>query len=371
MILISAAAAVACRQADPLEGVVRETSLKVGHEMEIFPIEGGEIMLTVDLKSRDRSPWEAVVMSEEGWCTLSETSGRASSTITLSVTANVDGQNKPLAPRQTQVVFKSEGCEDVVLSVNQEGRLEGSMPAGVTRLGANYNVPEPGCVTLVVYEENEKNEKKVHYDYCYVIGDFSAWEPSAEYAMTRDQEKKCWWITFTDVELIAGMKFTVSIEGTQDLEEGVYIYTSEKINNKPSQTFVGLASGTNTVGLAVDMKFTVTEPDAQLKDPGAQPAQRRTVTETEVKKDLETVTTLTTHIQEEITVENSTYRQWFREKLRQWSYEYEEDEEDIIDEDVPLADAPRTGDISMLWAAISGLSLGGVAVLSIKRREED
>ena len=197
LILISAAAAVACRQADPLEGVVRETSLKVGHEMEIFPIEGGEIMLTVDLKSRDRSPWEAVVMSEEGWCTLSETFGRASSTITLCVTANVDGQNKPLAPRQTQVVFKSEGCEDVVLSVNQEGRLEGSMPAGVTRLGANYNVPEPGCVTLVVYEENEK---KVHYDYCYVIGDFSAWEPSAEYAMTRDQEKKCWWITFTDVE---------------------------------------------------------------------------------------------------------------------------------------------------------------------------
>ena len=198
LMLMTAVMAVACQgEVDPFEGVVRETSLKVEHEMDIFPVEGGEIMLTVNLKSELRSPWTAVVSPGGEWCVLSESEGKTSSTVTLTVDANVDEQNKPMIPRQALVTFSSEGCKDVELVVNQEGWLEGAMPEGVTKLGANYNVPNQGDVTLVVYEENEK---KVHYDFCYVIGDFSAWEPAAEYAMTRDVEKRCWWITFNDVE---------------------------------------------------------------------------------------------------------------------------------------------------------------------------
>ena len=66
--LISAIAAVSCqREMDPFEGVVRETSLDVTHSLDIFPIEGGEHMLTVNLKSQTRSPWTASVQAEGGW----------------------------------------------------------------------------------------------------------------------------------------------------------------------------------------------------------------------------------------------------------------------------------------------------------------
>lgn len=42
---------------------------------------------------------------------------------------------------------------------------------------------------------------------------------------------------------------------------------------------------------------------------------------------------------------------------------------DIIDEDVPLADVPKTGDLSTLWMALSGLSAGGLLLLN--RKKED
>ena len=42
----------------------------------------------------------------------------------------------------------------------------------------------------------------------------------------------------------------------------------------------------------------------------------------------------------------------------------------IEDEKIPLAKAPKTGDLSGIWAVISGLSLGGVTLLNRKRKEE-
>ena len=46
------------------------------------------------------------------------------------------------------------------------------------------------------------------------------------------------------------------------------------------------------------------------------------------------------------------------------------DEVEIPDEEVPLADAPVTGDISALWLALSGLSGSGMLLLNRKRKEE-
>ena len=43
---------------------------------------------------------------------------------------------------------------------------------------------------------------------------------------------------------------------------------------------------------------------------------------------------------------------------------------EILDEDVPLAAAPRTGDITLLLAAVSLTSLGGLALLSRKKKED-
>ncbi|MBQ7859391.1 MAG: doubled motif LPXTG anchor domain-containing protein, partial [Faecalibacterium sp.] len=50
--------------------------------------------------------------------------------------------------------------------------------------------------------------------------------------------------------------------------------------------------------------------------------------------------------------------------------EAEDDLVEILDEDVPLADVPKTGDISILWAALSLGSAGGLAVLRKKGKEE-
>ena len=44
---------------------------------------------------------------------------------------------------------------------------------------------------------------------------------------------------------------------------------------------------------------------------------------------------------------------------------------EIPDEEVPLADAPKTGDISGLWAVLSGFSAAGMALLGRKRKEEE
>ena len=43
---------------------------------------------------------------------------------------------------------------------------------------------------------------------------------------------------------------------------------------------------------------------------------------------------------------------------------------EIIDEEVPLAEPPQTGDISMLWFAMVLVSGLGLCVLNLKKREE-
>lgn len=68
------------------------------------------------------------------------------------------------------------------------------VPSGA-EYGINYN--SDGSVTFVLYE---KDKNGAHYDYAYVIGEFSDWGPSHEYAMKRDEASGCWWYTMTGVE---------------------------------------------------------------------------------------------------------------------------------------------------------------------------
>ncbi|MBP3684426.1 MAG: Cys-Gln thioester bond-forming surface protein [Oscillospiraceae bacterium] len=206
-------------------------------------------------------------------------------------------------------------------------------------------------------------------------------------------------VTIRDIELMEGVKFDITLDGAQELKEGAYVFTSEKrtyenaygvtYNDHPSQTFVALAGGEHEVDLSVEMAFTVSEPDIKVKDPGSEPTKIVTEKQDMVKKDVETVQRQYFDTTVEITETQETMRSWLSEKIRQWSYQYELelydddfgwDEEDgggnrkktttILDEDVALADAPKTGDISGLWAALTAISLGGIAVLSVKRKEE-
>lgn len=68
-----------------------------------------------------------------------------------------------------------------------------AMPAGA-HYGINYN--SDGSVTLVLRDLD--NQNKCH-EYCYLVGEFSKWQRSNDYAMKRDDAAGCWWYTMTNV----------------------------------------------------------------------------------------------------------------------------------------------------------------------------
>ena len=187
--LIFAAVAFACTPADPLEGVVVDNTVSAESTIDIFSRDGGEDFITLTLKSEARE-WSLHQLSGEDWCTPSVLSGKASSTIKVVVDANKEG-----APREALLVFTATGCPNDTLRINQEGLIEEPVPAGMT-YGINLN-KEENSATLVLYEL-DKNEER--HDYCYLLGDFNGWEPSAAYAMKRDEQRGCWWITLTDLD---------------------------------------------------------------------------------------------------------------------------------------------------------------------------
>lgn len=200
--------------------------------------------------------------------------------------------------------------------------------------------------------------------------------------LTADETNNSSIVTFKNVELLEGVTFDITISGTQELEAGVYIYSSEqyyssyKGGNVFSQTFVGLASGSQEVDLSVSMSFTVSDPEVSVKTLDKKNTQTKQDILVETKSDLQKITRTdrTTNVETTVTKENQ--RNWLKERIRDWAYEYETELHmekggtTILDEEVPLADAPKTGDISGLWAAISLISLGGVALLNRKRKEE-
>ena len=187
--LIFAAVAFACTPANPLEGVVVDNTVSVESTIDIFSRDGGEDFITLTLKSEARE-WTLYQLTGEEWCTPSIFSGKASSTIKVVVDANKEG-----APREALLVFTATGCQNDTLRINQEGLIEESMPAGTT-YGINLN-KEENSATLVLYELDKNGDR---HDYCYLLGDFNGWEPSAAYAMKRDEQRGCWWITLTDLD---------------------------------------------------------------------------------------------------------------------------------------------------------------------------
>lgn len=188
--LLIAAFAVSCNDnLDPLDGVVVDNTISVSSGVEIFSRDGGKDIITLTLKSEARE-WVLYQMSGSEWCKPSVFAGKASSSIPLTVDPNKDGK-----PREALLVFTAKGCENDTLRVNQEGLVAESVPEGCT-YGINLN-KEDNSATLVLYEKDKNGNR---HDYCYLLGDFNAWKVSAPYAMKRDEQKGCWWITLTDLD---------------------------------------------------------------------------------------------------------------------------------------------------------------------------
>jgi len=146
--------------------------------------------------------------------------------------------------------------------------------------------------------------------------------------------------------------FKLTLTGIQHLQEGVYLYSSEirQDGNEDvsSQTLVGKASGDRGVNVEMSISFELNVNDEIV------------VTERVWRDEYDPETNSTTvHVEE--TPEESgetppppvTYR--MSRNVGQL--------ETILDEEVPLAEVPETGDISVVWFALILMSVCGLYFL--------
>lgn len=204
-----------------------------------------------------------------------------------------------------------------------------------------------------------------------LAGDSSNDDASVFGTVTKDGDM----YTINDLQIAEGVNITLNLAGTQHLDKGVYLYTSEIREDESSQTFVGLAEGDRDVDLSVNLKFEVTDPQANIETTYTSQSTSKVDTRIDSKTDTRTETVVTTDIKVITTVTEETKRAWDSEWTKEYEYEYDVephnddgDLTEIEDEDVALADAPKTGDISMLWAVLALASVSGMFLL--KKREE-
>ena len=140
----------------------------------------------------------------------------------------------------------------------------------------------------------------------------------------------------------SNFEFDLRLEGTQYLNEGVYIYQAEGGRGE-SQTLVGLAKGEQKI--VVSNKMTISFDVDEGKHVVA-----------ERKWESEETTPITPDVPEE---EERTPPTNYRVTIEG------DGTEEIIDEPVPLAAAPKTGDNSALWVLLIMVAGFGIAALNI------
>ena len=195
--------------------------------------------------------------------------------------------------------------------------------------------------------------------------------------------------TIRDLELPAGVSFNLNLSGTQNLSQGAYLYTAEVYST--SQTFIGVATGTQEVNLNVKMEFDVTDPEAEIAHTTKTWSEKEVDTfhytkldqfkrekkGTETSQSVTVRTTVTgTTVQTDITEKTTDlHRDWRSSYLYQLvTTDGEDDGEEEPtgpDQDAPRAKAPKTGDVTGILAAVCLFSAGGLMVLNRKREEDD
>lgn len=223
--------------------------------------------------------------------------------------------------------------------------------------------------------------------------------------------------TVDNLQIAEGLSITLNLSGTQHLDNGVYLYSSEMRGATTAQTFIGIAEGTRDVNLNVSLEFTVDEPTAQVESTSSGETKEKTDKVTETRTDATSESTVKATVVVTTEVEEKTERAW----EGGWGYKPEPadgDDDDPKDEpkkddepkendkpeetqkntdepketvevvldasdttDTPtavlgasdlMAVAPATGDTSTLWTvltALSGLLLSGFNFFDKKRKK--
>lgn len=164
--------------------------------------------------------------------------------------------------------------------------------------------------------------------------------------------------TVKDLVLTEGsQQFNISLEGIQNLKEGVYLYSSEirdvEGSEVSSQTMVGLAEGDHAVNVSMTINFQL-DVDNEI------------IVSEHVWRDQWTNPSNPPYEPPHNPPEEPMMLRFRREPE-----EEEEEEEIILDELVPLANAPNTGDDSGILLALAAFSAIGLTYLAlIQKREE-
>ena len=181
--------------------------------------------------------------------------------------------------------------------------------------------------------------------------------------------------TISGLQIAENTDISLTLSGIQNLKPGAYLYTSEVNEKGASQTFVGMSEGERNVNLAVQLKFSVTEPTLTTSKTTATRTDTRTDTKTDTIQQVLVSTEGTTKTQTDVygTVTCVTTDEKRTHSERNWSssYYYDlTDWEDASESGITIAEAAKTGDLSMMWVLLSVLSLGGFLLLSRKRTNE-
>jgi hypothetical protein len=94
--------------------------------------------------------------------------------------------------------------------------------------------------------------------------------------------------TLEGLSLAEDVNLTINLSGTQYLEEGAYIFSAADYTT--AQTFVGVAKGTRTVDLSVDVSFSTQKPEILVETAKESETSKKTDTKTETKTDIRTET---------------------------------------------------------------------------------
>ena len=143
--------------------------------------------------------------------------------------------------------------------------------------------------------------------------------------------------TFSGITMIEGeQNFNLTLEGIQNLKEGVYLYSSQVVDGTSSQTLVGVSSGERAVNVSMNIKF-----ELDVKD------------------------TVVAH-----------ERVWRHETTRElpppaeYRLGFGVGQLEVIEEEVPLAAPPQTGDMSILWFAMIAMSGCGLCILNLLEKRK-
>lgn len=172
--------------------------------------------------------------------------------------------------------------------------------------------------------------------------------------------------TISGITLVEGDNtFNISLEGVQNLEEGIYLYSSEVRTDEAgdevtSQTFVGIASGLYAVNVDMQLTFNVNIEDEIVT------TERVWREEGEVE-----LPTPNPNIPGEDPEDPNGPQGNPGTNIPDEQVPMDDGElTEIDEEDVPLADVPQTGDSSVFFIVLAVLSAIGLAavVLTGKRK---